>query len=522
MLTRRRSIGRVDWTVVPIHPIGLAAFPVLFLFAENAVQQISLRPLWAPLGLSLLGAVAAFLLCAAALRDWLRGALLASLLIALFFSFGHAWNLVAPVVANRWYLAAAYLLIALLLGFAIWRGGSWVRPLTTVLNVAILFLVVFNAVRIADFATGAQASTSGAAPTPAVSLDASAPKRDIYYIILDRYANAETLEAYYGHDNRPFLDALETRGFTVADDAWANYWKTGFSLMASLSMDFIDSERFDLDDPPSFQPLYQALHERLPVPSTLKALGYEYVHLGNIWPPTSTNVDADITRRFEEITEFEAALEATTVLSLLSRPPSPDADTETVEKPELARQTSLGAFRWLEEAADRAGPTFVFAHILLPHPPYVFNADGSMPSEEEAASRTEEEKYVQQLTWTNNRVLQAIDVLLDAPSGQEPIILLQADEGPFPTRFRQNQRTFNWLEATPDEIQIKFGILNALHLPGVDDAAAGVSSTTSPVNEFRIVLNAYFGADLALLPDQTYLSPDYARMYDFVPYERPD
>jgi hypothetical protein len=145
-----------------------------------------------------------------------------------------------------------------------------------------------------------------------------------------------------------------------------------------------------------------------------------------------------------------------------------------------------------------------------------------MPSEEEAASRTEEEKYVQQLTWTNNRVLEAIDLLLDAPSGQEPIILLQADEGPFPTRFRQNQRTFNWLEATPDEIQNKFGILNALHLPDVDDAEVGVTDTTSPVNEFRIVLNAYFGADLPLLPDQTYLSPDYARMYDFVPYERPD
>ena len=43
----------------------------------------------------------------------------------------------------------------------------------------------------------------------------------------------------------------------------------------------------------------------------------------------------------------------------------------------------------------------------------------------------------------------------------------------------------------------------------------------SLVNEFRIVFNAYFGTDLPLLPDTVYLSPDYARMYDFIEYTRP-
>jgi hypothetical protein len=41
------------------------------------------------------------------------------------------------------------------------------------------------------------------------------------------------------------------------------------------------------------------------------------------------------------------------------------------------------------------------------------------------------------------------------------------------------------------------------------------------VNAFRILFNAYFGADLELLPDVTYLSPDTDHMYDFVEYERP-
>ena len=40
----------------------------------------------------------------------------------------------------------------------------------------------------------------------------SAP--DIYYIILDRYANVDTLRELYDFDNEPFLRELEARGFT--------------------------------------------------------------------------------------------------------------------------------------------------------------------------------------------------------------------------------------------------------------------------------------------------------------------
>ena len=102
------------------------------------------------------------------------------------------------------------------------------------------------------------------------------------------------------------------------------------------------------------------------------------------------------------------------------------------------------------------------------------------------------------------------------PGEPDPIIILQADEGPWPRT--RSQKNFQWLEASPEEIQQKFGILNAVRLPGVDPSAFGFNDRTSPVNEFRIVFNAYFDADLPLLPDVTYLSPDYDNMYDFVEY----
>ncbi|HEX6129008.1 MAG TPA: hypothetical protein VF071_08315 [Candidatus Limnocylindria bacterium] len=42
MLTRRPSIGRIDWLALPLHPLGMAAFPGAFLFAGNAVLTYNL------------------------------------------------------------------------------------------------------------------------------------------------------------------------------------------------------------------------------------------------------------------------------------------------------------------------------------------------------------------------------------------------------------------------------------------------------------------------------------------------
>ena len=49
------------------------------------------------------------------------------------------------------------------------------------------------------------------------------------------------------------------------------------------------------------------------------------------------------------------------------------------------------------------------------------------------------------------------------------------------------------------------GILNAYYLPGGN--VRSLSPNISPVNSFRLVFNSYFGTDLEMLPDRTYVSP---------------
>jgi hypothetical protein len=515
---RRRGF---DWSSVPLHPVMVAAFPVLFLFAENAEEQVTLAPLWQPLLVCVAGGLATLLVMGAMLRDWRRGALLASLLLALFFSFGHAWQLLGGDLGARWGLAAGWFALAIVGGVLIWRGGSWVVPTGRFLNAASIALVAFNVFGVASYASSSAAvAASGAAAPNTLPLQAPANPPDVYYIILDRYAGVDTLRDVYGFDNEPFLRELEKRGFTVARRAWANYYKTFLSVYSSLSMDAIRKE--DLGEskaPYNSKSLHAALRGHLTLPASLKAIGYDYIHLAS-WPePTSQNVDADVTLRFQDSTEFSGALASTTFLSVFS-PPAVEAgiagDQETTSV-ELARDSTLYTFDRLAETVERPGPNYVFAHILVPHPPYIFDADGTFLTQEFVQSRPETVNYVDQLEFANRRVITVIDRLLSDPT--DPVIVLQSDEGPRPERFVEEGTRFDWLSATDEEISQKFGILNAIHLPGgIDPRDYGFTDRTSPVNNFRIVFNAVFGANLPLREDMTYLSPDAAHMYDFVPY----
>jgi hypothetical protein len=172
---------------------------------------------------------------------------------------------------------------------------------------------------------------------------------------------------------------------------------------------------------------------------------------------------------------------------------------------DLRRQTwdlTQRQFADLSAVSELPGPKFVFAHFLLPHEPYVFDRQGNFIADEGMGGRSREEKYVEQLLFANRMLRQTLDKIL---SRQDfwPIIVLQADEGPWPENYSRNATNFDWLSATDRELEEKMNILNSYYLPGVDGRA--LYDTISPVNSFRVIFNSYFGTGLKLLPDEQYV-----------------
>lgn len=507
-----------------LHPFLVAAFPVLFLFAANIREQLSLQPLWVPLAL-VLGVAAVTLLAALGIgrlggvgRG--RAALAASLLILLALTYGHAWNLVGEVAGMHRVLLVGWGALALagLVIIARLRPTA-VGRLTTAVNIGAGILIAVNLVPIGDLALRTLSADEAAAPDSDDPVDASsAQNRDVWYLVFDRYAGSPALETLYAFDNSSFLDELRDRGFRVAEGATANYLKTAHSLASSLNMDELDADALaaEASAPDDWTPLYRRLQTSHAVERFLHERGYRYLHLGLRRGATYANDTADVSFLHGDTTEFSAVLADTTILLALQRilPDLFATGTDAVYPAQTLYQLDQ-----LERLAETPGRNFVFAHLLLPHPPYAFNADGSRVTPEQRASRTEDEQYLEQLRYANARILSLMDRLHAGASDTWPIIVLAADEGPFPPRYAEDEAGFAWLEATPEELLRKFSILTAISLPDVDDAAldaAGFTDTVTPVNLFRVVFNAAFDADLPILPGRNWVFVDQRHLYDLV------
>ena len=503
-----RSRTGWPWRPLPFHAVLLAAYPVLFLFADN-LAEVTTRDVVPPLGRAVIAGATVAMVAAVALRDLRRGALIGAALIVAWSVFGHGDALLAPMGVSRDVQLAGWLVfVAVALLAAVLLPGRWIARTTVALNVAATVLVAMTLVQILPYqlshpAIAAAGSQTIGTPPPG--------DRAIYYLIFDRYGSERSTQTFTGIDN-DLPQWLESRGFTVAADSHANYGRTLLSLGATLNLGSLDAVAAQMGPTSNnLAPVSEMLQDNQ-VGRFLKARGYRYIHLGSWYGPTRTVRIADENPQLETSTDFEAILEKTTFGPTLD-------DLRGVEDPPKDeanhRNQALFQFRMLPQVAEERSPKFVFAHILLPHDPYVFDAVGNYPSKAERKTRTTADKFEQQLTFTNTHIRQIVDGLLSGPEETRPIVIIQADEGPYPARYAADWNHFDWATATSDELEIKYGILNAMYLPGPAPADAPEPyPSISSWNTFRLVFDRYFGTNYQLLPDRSYTSKTYLLPYD--------
>ena len=149
-------------------------------------------------------------------------------------------------------------------------------------------------------------------------------------------------------------------------------------------------------------------------------------------------------------------------------------------------------------------PTFVFAHLILPHLPYVFDArcrPTSYPDLRNASTRKQDKRlYLDQLRCANALVLGLVTGLLHhAPT--PPILLLQGDHGTSLLEYR-SAPTARQISAA--QARERLGAFGAYYLPGAGDRLLG--DTLTLVNLLPKILNHYFGVNVPPVPDDLMLS----------------
>ena len=306
---------------------------------------------------------------------------------------------------------------------------------------------------------------------------------DVYYIILDGYANEKTLTEFYSDNNPTLYNFLRDKGFYIADSSRANYPYTALSLSSSLNLNYLSEESKKSDE----------LIHRNVVSYLFKKNKYRVVNIESGYAVTSNLEFTDKTIHINSLNEFENKLLELTMLRL-------DDVLGFSHYMRLKSELSqLGSF------TKEKGPKFSFIHIVSPHPPYVVDSDGTRKMSRSLSDMAWEPRknYLQQLKFVSKKVMGFINSIL-ANSKNPPIIILQSDHGP-------------WIsDKDPKHVyDARTRILNAYYVP--PSLKTKLYPTITPVNSFRLLFSDIFNADYPLLPDQPF---DYSEIRNDILFKK--
>lgn len=491
---------------IPVHTFFLTAYPIVGLLAFN-IDQIYAQGALKPLLVSL--SITAIILGGLRLlsRSWQLAGLLTSLLVAWFFLYGRLYvhlksiSVFGLVLGRHRYLIVAWSIIFFVAALWLIKRFRVNKELTLVLNIFSTVLILLPTIQIIAFLLrnlNPPRIPEVSSVTPLISWTEDSIPPDIYYIVLDGYVRSDVLQQVYGLDNTPFLGDLQQLGFYIAECARSNYDRTSHSLTSTFNMQYIQSLKSDIapDEDPAW--LLPYLKHNV-VRQQLEGLGYKTIVFKNPWERFVWD-DADIVYKSSSaalVSPFEYLLLRTTVARVY-------LDVLEAETSKLSDYTNYEdtryALKQLQNVAKIPGPKFVFAHLIIPHSPFVFGPNGEkidIPYNPDGGTLYKEEDghrgYVAAVTYINKMMLEIIPTLI-RDSETPPIIVLVGDHG---TSWGGNLNEFKNLAT--------------FFTPGSESL---FYKTITSVNIFRVLFDSYFNGSFGLLPDTSYLFTE-PRRFDF-------
>ena len=515
-----------------LHPILLSVLPIVSLLSFN-INDVGLGSVVRPLLLSLVGCGIVWLVTQRVVGNWHHSGLVTSLFLILFFSYGHVFTgIVHPatgllfakigLVGRHDVLLLVWLGLFVLGVRVIGRLRRQRLELTRIFNVIAiastlmpLFTIVSHEIQLSRPWPRDVPALAGEFPS---SQPASNP--DIYYLVLAGYARSDVLADVYNYDNSSFLEYLEKNGFFVADQSQSNYMQTSLSLACSLNMTYLDflPERIgqNTDDRTPLARLVRSSEVR----RVLEAQGYEIVAFETGYRLTELeNADRYLRSPGSPANVLERLLVETSGFTVVQELVHRMGWDPIYLGYRAHRERIRFVFSTLPELAEQSSPTFVFVHLILPHPPFVFGPNGEELAEQrpflildgDAFPGTQSEYltgYQGQVTFANRMLEETLTELL-ASSETPPIIILQSDHG--------SGFGLDWDSYQDTDLLERTSILSAIYLPGVEESEL-LYENINPVNTFRVIFNRYFDMDYALLDDRAYYST-WDQPYRFIRVE---
>ncbi len=492
---RKQSASYILYSLLPIL---LAIYPAFFHYANNSDIALfsdlgKLLALFAGIAIVLYG-----LFCVAGRGRAVQAANATAVFLLLFHTYGLAFKGLRTwdVIRVDYY---AFLPLFILLGLQLaWLVGCLSTKLSArVWQGAIVIvgvLLAFNLVKVASIETRmSPAKSAQPAPTPAANMTAN-NYPDIYYFVYDEMVGFEAMRQYWHYDGVDSLaEFLKSNGFYVAEQSHSTTIETEYEIAQRLNFEaYPPYNRNDKGE-------YQADAGNGRVLRYLKSLGYTTVAFDEnrsafAFPAGAPmNVDylyeqpsgAISSENFVSFDDFMLLVVDNTMLQPFVadiKLSSPLAETQQ------HRNMIFFTMDKISRLDDIPRPRFVYVHLLLPHLPLMFKADGSIVPQ---SGYHDWNNYLGNYVFTMSLIEKSIkNMLASADPARPPVIILQSDHG-----ARNVDYGFGNLPNYPDTY--KTLIVNAWYLPGCDPSV--LTQDMNPINTFPIVFNCYFKADIPLI-----------------------
>lgn len=501
-----------------IHPILIALYPVLFVFSQN-IHLILIQGIIFPILIILGITIAIWAVIKSILKNARKSALLTSLYVFLFFSYGHIFNVLESNSTQEYsilihaFLLITYAFVVILTTYYLVKTHTKLNNITTLTNVISITLISFVLFNIgaSNFENFSDYQDEMYAPITLENNSKNFP--DVYYIMLDEYAPLRTLNTFYDYDNSDFIKFLQEHGFYVTKNSHSNYAQTFLATASTLNMknvnylsDMIGKESLDQRIP------YQMISNNL-VMKNFKTMGYEIYNFDSGWWGTRNLQIADVNlcsknQNIDFHTLYK--LKQTSILRVF------DMFIKDPTSKVFHQERRDRIFCQFDDITkikqETEQPVFVFMHVMAPHDPYVFGPNGEEVDYKYTFGPTgtpyldpKEEKnaYLNQLIYLTKILEETIEKLQEN-SDDQPIIIIQSDTGPS-TNFGEMENEMHQVG--------RMSILNAYYFPnGQYDL---LYNDITPVNSFRAVFDAQFQTNYGMIEDKIFFST-YEKPYTFI------
>jgi len=475
---------RLVYPLVSVLLFGL--YPVLYFYQRN-VQLVLFSSLARVLLIYLLLIIVVYLVCLLLNRgNSIRAANAAAVFMLFFNTYGILFRFILEkdlLTARHYTLLPLWIFIAVYLAWLtsrlrpalalnLWRAVALIFAALAVVSLVGIVPTEINKAQLQrkQYADAAVTAPVGGIQDP-----------DIYYLLFDEFTGFKAVREYWKiPEADAFKTFLEEKGFYIIEDSH------GFNTVTLHQMaSRLNHTELVGDDKEETQ--YYELIADNQVMSYLKSRGYTTVVFDEIsWPyPAMPAINADYLYELDlnDNSDFGMIFDDFGVLIIDNTMLFSLSQYYQLEgfgyRPH--RNMILSTVERVGNMDDIPSPKFIYSHLMIPHRPYLFDAEGN-PVDSEYYRNWE--YYPGYWVYSTGIIRQMVEnILADADPANPPVIILQSDHGARLHRdpYTEEQRT---------------NILFAVYLPGYDTSS--LLQDENPVNTFPLIFNHYFGEDFLL------------------------